>query len=455
MEIALLIIGIIIIVMLAVVLFTNTGGGRSDRRLTKAVEDLSRQSESVRRENREMMSELRQELSASTNESIRALGEQLRAGQTSSSEQQKERLELMGKAQTERIGEISRSTEKRLAGMDKSLNDRLIQLETRFGTLETSIESRLQRIREDNNTQLEKIRGTVDEKLQKTLESKMNESFRLVSERLEQVYKGLGEMQAVAQDVGDLKKVLSNVKSRGILGELQLEAILQEILTPDQYEREIPTVPGSANRVEFAIRLPGAEEGSIVYLPIDSKFNGDAFMNLQDAIESGDRALIQSRKKELTDAVKKCAKDIRDKYISPPHTTSFAIMFLPVESLYAEVVSTPGLVEELQRTYHINAAGPSTMAAMLNSLRMGFRTLAIQKRSSEVWSILGAVKTEFGRFEEALTDTQKRLRRTEESLEQLVGVRTRRINRQLNRIEALPDDKLTLTETSDKPASQP
>ena len=398
MDIVLLILGIVIVIMLSVLLFKSVGEGHGGSSIAKAVESLSQQSDSIRRENREMMSELRQELSASTNESIRFLSEQLTAGQSRSSEQQKERLDLIGNAQLERISVISSSTEKRLAAMDKSLNDRLIQLENRFGTLEAGIETRLRFIRDDTNKQLEKIRGTVDEKLQKTLEARMNESFRLVSERLEQVYKGLGEMQAVAQDVGDLKKVLSNVKSRGILGELQLEAILQEILTPDQYEREIPTVPGSSNRVEFAIRLPGAEDGSTVYLPIDSKFNGDAFYALQDAYENSDKALIRSRKKELTDAVKKCAKDIRDKYISPPHTTSFAIMFLPVESLYAEVVSTPGLVEELQRTYHINAAGPSTMAAMLNSLRMGFRTLAIQKRSSEVWTILEAVKTEFETF---------------------------------------------------------
>ncbi len=335
-----------------------------------------------------------------------------------------------------------------MSALTGSVRGSLQQLEQRFATLETNIETKLQGmretvhqqlqgIREDNTRQLEQIRGTVDEKLQQTLESKMNESFRLVSERLEAVYKGLGEMQHVAEGVGDLKKVLTNVKTRGILGEIQLGAILREILTADQYDENVATVPKSANRVEFAVKLPGAEDGKTVYLPIDSKFNGDRFAHLQEAYESGRLEQITAAKKELTEAIKKCAKDISDKYIEPPYTTQFAIMFLPFEGLYAEVVNTAGLVEYLQKTYRVNVAGPSTMAAMLNSLKMGFQTLAIQKRSGEVWEVLGAVKTEFGNFEKALTDTQDRLRKAEDSLEKLVGVRTRQMNRKLNGIDRL------------------
>lgn len=343
---------------------------------------------------------------------------------------------------------VDEKMQSNLDTMSRSIANQMKALESRFATLETNMENKLQNvrttvdsqlksIRDDNNRQLEQIRGTVDEKLQSTLEKKMNESFKLVSERLEQVYRGLGEMQNVAQGVGDLKKVLSNVKTRGILGEIQLGAILKEILTSDQYDENVATVPKSANRVEFAVKLPGAEDGKYIYLPIDSKFPGDRFAHLQDAYETGDKSLISSAKKEMIDIVKKCAKDISEKYIEPPYTTQFAIMFLPFEGLYAEVVNTPGLVEELQRTYKINTAGPSTMAAMLNSLKMGFQTLAIQKRSGEVWEVLGAVKTEFESFEKALSETQDRLRKTEDSLEKLVGVRTRQMNRKLSKIEKL------------------
>jgi len=339
-----------------------------------------------------------------------------------------------------------------LESMNGSISTNLSQLENRFSTLETNLENNLQNvrstvenqlknIRDDNNKQLEQIRGTVDEKLQTTLENKMNESFRLVSERLEQVYKGLGEMQSVAQGVGDLKKVLSNVKTRGILGEIQLGAILKEILTPEQYDENVATIPKSKNRVEFAVKLPGLEEGKTVYLPIDSKFPGDRFAQLQDAYETGDKTLISAAKKELVEIVKKCAKDISTKYIEPPYTTQFAIMFLPFEGLYAEVVNTPGLVETLQRTYNINTAGPSTMAAMLNSLKMGFQTLAVQKRSGEVWKVLGAVKTEFGKFGDILETTQKKLQSIDKDLDSLVKTRTNAINKKLKDVETLDPEE--------------
>ena len=459
MDIVILAVGIVNIALLIFLIVRKSSASGEPPDDTKLKHFIEQQNESIRRENRETQSELRREINTTLNENIRSLSDQLQNIQIKLAreqlrqtntlfESQKEQLTTIGTSQKEILSAASKALSRTMTDMDKKIQDQLKQLETRFATLESNIEMKLQGIRttvenqlkdirEDNTKQLEQIRGTVDEKLQKTLESKMNESFRLVSERLEQVYKGLGEMQTVAQGVGDLKKVLSNVKTRGILGEIQLGAILKEILTPDQYEENIATVPRSKNRVEFAVKLPGAEDGKYVYLPIDSKFNGDRFAHLQDAYESGDSALIAAAKKELYEAIRKCAKDISEKYLSPPDTTQFAVMFLPFEGLYAEVVNTAGLVEDLQRTYKVNIAGPSTMAAMLNSLKMGFQTLAIQKRSSEVWAILGAVKTEFETFEKALNDTQHRLRQTEESLEKLVGVRTRQMNRKLSSIDKL------------------
>ncbi len=300
-----------------------------------------------------------------------------------------------------------------------------------------NIEKRLDVIRDDNNKKLEKMQQTVDEKLQKTLEEKMDKSFKLVSERLEQVYKGLGEMQTVAQGVGDLKKVLSNVKSRGILGEIQLGAILREILSPEQYEENVATKPGSKNVVEFAVKMP-LEDGGFIYLPIDSKFPADAYSDLRDAYDEGDNEKIISCRNTMMSRMKSFAKDIRDKYVEVPYTTEFGIMFLPFEGLYAEAVNC-GMVEVLQREYRINIAGPSTMAALLNSLQMGFKTVAIQKRSMEVWEVLGAVKSEFDKFEKILTATQQRINQANTELDKLVGVRTRAIQRKLRDVEKLDD----------------
>ena len=279
------------------------------------------------------------------------------------------------------------------------------------------------------------MRSLVDEKLQKTLDERVSQSFQLVSQRLEQVYKGLGEMQNLASGVGDLKKVLSNVKTRGILGEIQLGAILEEILAPEQYETNVVTKKGSQNPVEYAVKLP-TEDGAGVYLPIDSKFPGDAYEALVQAYDTGDKAQVEEAAKVLRSRILSFAKDIHDKYIDPPGTTDFAVMFLPFEGLYAEVVNR-GLVEELQNRYKINVAGPSTMAALLNSLQMGFRTFAIQKRSSEVWGVLGAVKTEFDKFGGVLEATQKRLEQANKELDKLVGVRTRQIQRKLSSVTRL------------------
>lgn len=328
----------------------------------------------------------------------------------------------------------------------QSQNDRAVQLEQRLHSFSSdnvqslenirrSVDEKLESIRRENLRQLDEMRQTVDEKLQKTLEDKMNKSFSLVNERLEQVYKGLGEMQTLAVGVGDLKKVLSNVKTRGILGEIQLGAILSEILSKEQYEENIATKKGSKNVVEFAIKLP-SDGDSIVYLPIDSKFPGDTYSALRDAVESGDKQSIELAQKALVQRIKSEAKDIHDKYIDPPNTTEFAIMFLPFEGLYSEVVNM-GLVEVLQREYKVNIAGPSTMAALLNSLQMGFKTLAVQKRSAEVWKILGGVKTEFDKFNDVLVMTQQRLDQANKELDKLVGVRTRQIQRQLKDVESV------------------
>lgn len=323
----------------------------------------------------------------------------------------------------------------------------LAQMEQRLQTLEATNEAKLEAIRQtmaqsldrqrqENNQKLDEIRGTVDERLQTTLEKRIAESFQSVSTQLEQVYKGLGEMKTLASDVGGLKQVLSGVKTRGILGEVQLEGILQEILAPEQYDTNVATIPGSSNRVEFAIRLPGQEDGSVVYLPIDSKFPGDRYAQLQDAQATGDKAQIAAAYKALETVLRSEAKDIRDKYLEEPYTTNFGIMFLPFEGLYAEAVNR-GMVEVLQREYHVNIAGPSTMAALLNSLQMGFHTLAIQKRSSEVWAVLGEVKTEFGKFEDGLLKMQKHLNQTSSDLDSLITTRTRAINRKLRDVQAL------------------
>ncbi len=348
--------------------------------------------------------------------------------------------------------ELTGSVQGSVSALGRMIGDHLArsgaQSEARFATFETGNEQKLENIRQtverrltaiqtDSNQRLDEMRQVVDEKLQKTLESKMTQSFRLVNERLEQVYKGLGEMQQLAQGVGDLKKVLSNVKTRGILGEIQLGAILEEILSPEQYEVNAATKPGSSERVEYAVRLP-AEDGRRILLPIDSKFPGVLYAALQDAYDEGNPDAVKLAVSALVAELKKEAKDIRTKYIDPPNTTDFAILFLPFEGLYAEVVNR-GLVEELQRSYRVNIAGPSTMAALLNSLQMGFRTFAIQKRSSEVWEVLGAVKTEFERFSTTLASSQKRLLQVNDDLDQLIGVRTRSIVRKLRSVERLDD----------------
>ena len=333
--------------------------------------------------------------------------------------------------------EMTKNSVELRSEIGQKLSDQAVQNEQKLENIRNTMEKRIAGMQEENSKQLDKMRETVDEKLQTTLEKRIGESFKLVSERLAQVSEGLGEMQNLASGVGDLKKVLSNVKTRGTLGEIQLEAILEEVLAPEQYEKDIATVPDSRDRVEFAIKLPG-EDDKQVYLPVDAKFHADAYSNLQDAYELGDKTGIDLAKKELETRIKSSAKDIKSKYVSPPHTTDFAIMFLPFEGLYSEVVRM-GLVEVLQRDYKINIAGPTTTAALLNSLQMGFKTLAIQKRSGEVWDVLGAVKTEFGKFQKVLASAQKRINMANDDLDKLIGTRTNQINRKLRDVSSLSE----------------
>ena len=337
--------------------------------------------------------------------------------------------------------EQARRQSERLTEINQTLAASMDQTERRLEFIRQSMNKQIGDLTQENSRQLDRMRETVDEKLQKTLDDRLSQSFRLVNERLEQVYKGLGEMQNLAAGVGDLKKVLSNVKTRGILGEVQLSAILEQILAPEQYETNVVTKSTGTERVEFAVKLPGAEEGGRpVYLPIDAKFPGDAYARLNDAYESGDRAEIEAAARQLEQVIKAEAKDIRDKYLEPPYTTEFGIMFLPFEGLYAEVVRR-GLLETLQREYKVNIAGPTTMAALLNSLQMGFRTLAIQKHSGEVWEVLGAVKTEFDKFEEVLEKTRNRINQANTELDKLIGPRTRSIRRTLRSVENLEEDR--------------
>ncbi len=361
-----------------------------------------------------------------------------------------ENMQSFGSTLTDTQNQFSKSQKDSMELLNTSMSSQMKLFEERLKTLETTNEQKLEQMRltmsqqiskmqEDNAVKLDNIRQTVDHKLQKTLDEKMTNSFQLVSQRLEQVHKGLGEMQTLASGVGDLKKILSNVKTRGIMGEMQLGAILSEILTPEQYDTEVSVIPGSRDHVEFAVKLPAADKGEYIYLPIDSKFPGDTYAALQDAYQTGDSDAVKTARKVLETRIKGCAKDIRTKYIAPPYTTNFAVMFLPFEGLYAEVVNM-GMVEVLQRDYHVNIAGPSTMAAMLNSLQMGFRTLQIQKHSSEVWKVLGAVKTEFGKFEEALEKTKKNMAAVEKGLDLLVGTRTRQMNVALRQVEQLSEN---------------
>ncbi len=359
-----------------------------------------------------------------------------------------ERLEALEKRGQDSAAILSRqdmlikAVDGSMNGIRGDLSASAMQTEQKLDLLRRGLEGALTQIRRENNAQIESIRRTVDDKLQETLDRRLTQSFSQVSERLEQVYRGLGEMQSLAGGVGDLKRVLSNVKTRGILGEIQLGAILDQMLSPEQYAVNVAVRPGSRENVEFAVRLPGNGD-DCVWLPIDSKFPLDCYRQLLDAYDAADPAAVEAGTRELRDRLRRFAKDIHDKYIHPPETTDFAVMFLPSEGLYAEAVRI-GMIELLQREYHVTIAGPTTLSALLNSLQMGFRTLAIEKRSGEVWRILSAVKNEFDSFGAVLEATQKRILQANDELDRLVGVRTRRIQSTLRHVQSYTGEQPSL-----------
>ena len=341
--------------------------------------------------------------------------------------------QLINELLDQRLSALTTTLQDSFLTIQNTLNNSSLQSEQKLEFIRQTLETRLQNLQNENSKKLDEMRNIVDEKLQKTLEERINKSFALVSERLEQVAKGLGEMSVLASGVGDLKKVLSNVKTRGILGETQLAAILDEILAPQQYLSNVATVKGSTNRVEFAIKFPNADSDPVL-LPIDSKFPLEDYQRLLEAYDSGNLEEVEEYGKKIETSLKNFAKSIKEKYIHIPETTEFGILFLPLEGLYAEVVRR-GMVEVLQKEYQIALAGPTTMAALLNSFQMGFRTLAIQERSNEVWQILAGVKDEFNNFATVLTDHQKRLIQANDELDKLVGVRTRKLVNKLNQID--------------------
>ena len=355
---------------------------------------------------------------------------------------QKNQFDILAKNLYKNMEDFSNNQSKQIDELTKKQGELIRSTEEKLENMRTSMEIKLKGIQEDTNKQLDKMRETVDEKLHKTLESRLTESFKSVSERLEQVHKGLGEMQVLATGVGDLKKVLSNVKTKGVLGEYQLASIINQTLTTTQYDTEISTRSKSKERVEFAIKIPSKENiNEYIYLPIDSKFPTEDYMNLRDSYDEGNTEKIAEYQKKLEQRIKKFAKDIKEKYVEPPNTTDFGIMFLPFEGLYAEVLNINGLFESLQRDYKIMIAGPTTISAFLNSLQMGFRTLAIEKSSNEVWDLLGAIKTEFNKFGTMLEKTKKKLQEASNVIGQ-TEKRTRVIKRKLKNVEELPQDRI-------------
>ena len=424
-------------------LVVRLGSRLSD--LQNRFQSLQSNDERLERGMREEMADNRREVSASLAQNRDELNQAIeRLSHTLSSQSDHLRKLLDDKLtqaqQDARAGRTEQAVS--LKGFGELLTGQLHQLMQRntegMDTLRQAIETRLAAIQTDNSQKLEQMRQTVDEKLHNTLEQRLGESFKRVSEQLERVHAGLGEMQTLASGVGDLKKVLSNVKVRGTWGEVQLDNLLEQILSAGQYEKNVATRPNSAERVEFAIKLPGRDEaGSVVWLPIDAKFPLEDYQKLLEAQELGDLAAMEDAGRAMENRVRAEAKTIRDKYIEVPHTTDFALLFLPIEGLYAEVIRRPGLFDTLQRDYRVTLTGPTTLTAILNSLQMGFRTLAIEQRSSEVWQVLGAVKTEFGKFGDVLAKTKKKLDEASRTIEQ-AEVRTRAIDRSLRKVESLP-----------------
>ena len=359
----------------------------------------------------------------------------------SSREELNSSMKLLSDQVFDRMQDISKLQKDQLEIFANQLSKLTESNEQKFEALQKKVEDKLREMQDNNEKKLEQMRATVDEKLQSTLEKRLGESFKLVSERLDTVHKGLGDMQELARGVGDLKNVLSNVKTRGTWGEVQLENLINEVLTPDQYAKNVATKKGSNERVEFAIKLPGRNENKeeIAWIPVDAKFPLEDYQRLIDAIEKSDISLVDTAAKEIEKRIKTEAKKISEKYIDPPHTTPFAILFLPIEGLYAEVLRRPGLFDSIQRDYKVTIAGPTTFLAILNAYQMGFRTLAIEKRSNEVWKVLGVVKTEFGKFGDILDKTQKKLTEASNTIGDATK-KTRTIERKLRDVQELPGD---------------
>jgi DNA recombination protein RmuC len=373
-------------------------------------------------------------------EEMAHLREETAGGSRSLREEVGQGLKSFGDSLGGHVGQIGALQREQLEGFAKQLALLTKTSEEKLERVRDTVENRLQTLQEDNSAKLERMRQTVDEKLHATLEQRLGESFKLVSERLEQVHKGLGEMQTLASGVGDLKRVLTNIKARGMFGEIQLGNLLEQVLTPEQFARNVATHHDSNDRVEFAVRLPGRDGDSTVWLPIDAKFPQEDYQRLIEAQEEANPVALEEASRMLELRIKNEAKSIRDKYLDPPNTTDFGIMFLPTEGLFAEVIRRPGLFDGLQREYHVVVTGPTTLLAVLNSLQMGFRTLVIEKRSSEVWSLLGAVKTEFGKFGEVLDRTQKKLQEASNTIES-AATRSRQIERRLRTVQGLPAEE--------------
>jgi len=437
----LLLLPMLLLIVLLVVLWN---AGRRDALLRAQIVTLERTLEKTlaigRDEEEQRAQRNREEIGSSVrglgDTVLRMMGEMSRANQgrmdTFSSQ-----LHGMSGSEQQHMETMRQAVEQRLERIGQMMDEKLGAQETRIETMRQTVETRMERMQLGNSEKLEQIRQTVDERLHASLDKRLGESFQMVSERLEQVYKGLGEMQTLATGVGDLKRVLTGIKTRGIWGEIQLGALLEQIMTPEQYEANAAVVPGNSERVEYAVKLPGRSgDDTPVYLPLDAKFPQEDYQRVLDATEQGRADLYEAAGKQLDQAVRAEAKRIRDKYISPPHTTDIAVMFLPVEGLFAEVLRRPGLSERIQTDYHVVIAGPTTLAALLNSMQLGFRTLAIEKRASEVWGLLGAVKTEFGRFADILARTQKKLRQASDSIED-ASRKTRTIQRKLRGVEEL------------------
>ncbi len=418
-----LVVGVVVVILLQVVLLLR-GTRRTDDEL-RARAQMEMQEKGLVRLERELREELARGRREDAEEAFRDREERAQSST------------LLSQVVTTQVSQFGALQAERLESFARELSRFSLGLDERFEHLKIAVETRLTAIQADNAAKLEEMRRTVDEKLHATLEQRLGESFKLVSDRLEQVHRGLGEMQTLAAGVGDLKRVLTNVKTRGTWGEVQLSALLEQLLTAEQFASNVATKPGCNERVDFAIRLPGKDDGAVVWLPIDAKYPIEDYQRLLDAQERGDPAALEEAARAIENRLKNEAKSIHEKYVSPPHTTDFALLYLPLEGLYAEALRRPGLAETLQREWRVSLTGPTTLAAMLNSLQMGFRTLAIEQRSAEVWAVLGAVKTEFGKFGEALAHTRKKLDEASNSISK-AETRTRQLSKRLKDVEALP-----------------